>query len=126
MTKRGGFPLGARGDDVPNLPLVGGDDDASDQQFHHWSALGERALVQGRLPLPATRFESLGQRREIHLWLHLRLQLAPLLRQAVWGLDHLLSWALARVAPDDRGQIALQHAGLLPFELREGVTEGVP
>jgi hypothetical protein len=126
MTKRGGFPLGACGDDVPNLHLVGGDDDAIDQQFHPLSALGERELVQGRLHLPAKRFESLGQGRDIHLLLRLSLQLAQLLRQSLLGLDHLLSCALALVAPDDLGQIDLQHVGLLPFELREGVTEGLP
>ena len=126
MTKRGGFPLGARGNDVPNLHLVVGDDDAIDQQFHQLSALGTRELVQGRLHLPAKRFESLGQSREIHLWLRLSLQLAQLLRQALLGLGHLLSCAFELVAPDDLGQIDLQQAGLLPFELREGVTEGLP
>jgi hypothetical protein len=126
MTKRDGFPLGACGDDVPNLHLVVGDDDAIDQQFHQLSALGKRELVQGRLHLPAKRVESLGQGSDIHLLLRLRLQLAQLLRQALLGLGHLLSFAFELVAPDDLGQIDLQQAGLLPFELCEGFTEGLP
>jgi hypothetical protein len=44
----------------------------------------------------------------------------------LWGLAPLLSCALELVAPDDLGQLDLQQAGLLSFEWREGVTEGLP
>ena len=53
MKKRGGLSFGARGDDVPNLHLVVGDDDAIDQQSHPWSVVGTRELIQGRLHLLA-------------------------------------------------------------------------
>jgi hypothetical protein len=126
MTKWGGFPLGARGDHVPNLHLIIGDDDAIDQQFYQLSALGKRESVQGRLHFSAKCFESLGQSRDIHLLLRLRLQLTQLLRQASLGLGHLLSFAFELVTPDDLGQIDFQQAGLLPFDLGEGVAQGLP
>jgi hypothetical protein len=39
---------------------------------------------------------------------------------------HLLSCALELVTPDDLGQIDFQQPGLLPFELSEGITQGLP
>jgi hypothetical protein len=126
MTKRDDLSRGARGDHVPNLHWAVGDDDAIDQQLHQSSALGKRELVQGRLHLPAKRFESLGHGGDVHLLLRLRFQLAQLLRQALLGLGHFLSFALELIAPNDLGQIDLQQADLLPFELREGLTEGLP
>jgi Domain of unknown function (DUF4372)/Transposase DDE domain len=126
MTTWGSVPFGVRGDHVPNLHLIVGDDDTIDQQFYQLSALGKGQLVQGRLHLSAKRFESLGQSRDIHLLLRLRVQLTQLLRQALLGLGHLLSFALELVTPDDLGQIDFQQAGLLPFELGEGVMQGLP
>ena len=126
MTKRGGFSLGAGGHHIANLHLVMGDDDVIDEQFHQLSALGKRELVQGGLQPPAKGLESLGQRGDIHLLLRLRLELAQLLGQAMLGLRHLLSFALELVTPDDLGQVDFQQPGLLPFELGEGVTQGLP
>jgi hypothetical protein len=126
MTKRSGFPLRTGGHHVANLDLVVRDDDAINEQFHQLSALGTGQLVQGRLHLPAKRFESLGQDGDVHLRLCLRVQLAQLLRQAVLGLGHLLSCARELVSPDDLGQIDFQQAGLLPFDLGEGVMQGLP
>jgi hypothetical protein len=68
----------------------------------------------------------LGQRGDIHLWLRLSLELAQLLGQTMLGLGHLLSCAFELVAPDDLGQIDFQQPGLLPFELREGITQSLP
>ena len=126
MTKRGGFSLGARGDHVANLHLVMGDDDVIDQQFHQLSALGKRELVQGGLQPPAKGLEPLGQGGDIHLLLRLSLELAPLLCQAVLGPHHLLSFAFEFIAPDDLRQVDFQQPRLLPFELGEGITQGLP
>ena len=126
MTKRGGFALGARGDHIANLHLAIGDDDSINQPFYQWSALGKRELVQGRLHLLAKRFESLGQSRDVHPWLRLRVQLAQLLRQAVLGLGHLRSFPFELATPDDLGQIDLQQAGLLPFKRCESLPESLP
>jgi len=67
-----------------------------------------------------------GQRGDIHLWLRLRLKLAPLLGQAMVGVRHLLALALELVTPDDLRQGDFQPPGLLPFELGEGLLEGLP
>ena len=103
-----------------------GDDDVIDQQFHQLSALGKRELVQGGLQPPAKGLEPLGQGGDIHLLLRLSLELAQLLCQAVLGLRHLLSFALELVTPDDLRQVDFQQPGLLPFELGEGITQGLP
>ena len=126
MTKRGGFPLGARGHHIANLHLAVGDDDVIDEPFYQLSALGKRELVQGGLQPPAKGFTSLGQRGDIHLWLRLGLERAQLLGQALLGVRHLLSCALARVTPDDLRQVDFPQPGLLPFELGEGVAQGLP
>ena|SRR5882724_1673206 len=125
MTKRGGFPLGACGDDVPNLHLVVGDDDAIDQQFHQWSALAKGQLVQGGLQPPAKGLKSLSQRGDIHLLLRLRRELAQRLGQTMLSLRHLLSCALELVTPNDLCQVDFQQPSLLPFELGKGVTQGL-
>jgi hypothetical protein len=126
MTKWGGFSLGARGDHITDLHLVIGDDDVIDEQLHQLSALGKRELVQGGLQPLAEGFEPVGQGGDIHLLLRLRLELAQLLGQAVLGLGHLLSFALKLLTPDDLGQVDLQQPGLLPFELGEGIAQGLP
>jgi hypothetical protein len=126
MTKQGGFSLGARGDHVANLHLVMGDDDVIDQQFHQLSALGTRELVQGGLQPPAKGLEPLGQSGDIHLLLRLSLELAPWLCQAVLGPHHLLSCAFEFIAPDDLRQVDFQPPRLLPFELGEGIMQGLP
>jgi hypothetical protein len=97
-----------------------------DEQFHQLSALGKVELVQGRVHLLTKRFESVGQRGDIHLLLRLGFELTQLLGQAVLGLGHLLSFAFELVTPNDFRQVDLQQPGLLPFELGEGITEGLP
>ena len=126
MTKRGGFSLGARGDHVANLHLVMGDDDVIDEQLYQLSALGKRELVQGGLQPPAKGLQALGQGGGIHLLLRLSLELAQLLGQAMLRVRHLLSFALELVTPDDLRQIDFEQPGLLPFELGEGLPEGLP
>jgi len=126
MTKWGGFSRGARGDHRANLHLVMGDDDVIDEPLHQWSALGTRERVQGGLPPPAKGLQALGQGGDSHLWLRLRLERAQLLGQAMWGVRHLLSCALARVTPDDLRQIDFQPPGVLPFELGQGIMQGLP
>ena len=126
MTKRGGFPLGAGGHHIANLHLAVGDDDVIDEQFYQLSALGKRELLQGGLQPLAKGFKSLGQRGDIHLLLRLGLELAQLLGQALLGVRHLLSFALELVTPDDLRQVDFQQPGLLPFELGEGVAQGLP
>src|SRR5579885_3580381 len=59
----------------------------------------------------------------IVLLVHLGLDLAPLVRQAVEQAEDLLAFAGEFLAPDDLGQIGLQHALLLAFELRERGAE---
>jgi hypothetical protein len=114
MTPRGGLSLGAGGHHRATRHLSGGDAAAIDPPGSQGAALGRRALGQGRRPLPATRLEALGPGGDGHLLLRLRFQLAPLLRQAVWGLGHLLACARDLVAPDALGQSPLPHAGLRP------------
>ena len=126
MTKWGRFSLGTRGDHVANLHLVMGDDDVIDEPFSQWSALGKVALVQGGLQPLAKGLEALGQGGDIHLWLHLSLELAQRLGQAVLGVRHLLSCALKLITPDDLGQVDRQQPGLLSFELGEGIAQGLP
>ena len=126
MTKWGGFSLGARGDYIANLYLVMGDDDVIDEQLYQLSALGKRELVQGGLQPPAKGLQALGQGGGIHLLLRLSLELAQLLGQAMLRVRHLLSCALELVTPDDLRQVDFQQPGLLPFELGEGLPEGLP
>ena len=125
MTKRGGFSCGARGDHGANLHRVMGDADVIDQHFPQGSALGTRELVQGGLQPPAKGREPLGQEGDIHLWLRLRLELAPWLRQAVLGPHHLLSCAFECIAPNDLRQVDFPQPGWLPFELGAGITQGL-
>jgi hypothetical protein len=66
------------------------------------------------------------QGSKTHRWLRPSLDLAKMLRQVLSGLGHLLSLGLELVAPDDLGQTDCQHTGLLPFELLEGFTAGLP
>jgi hypothetical protein len=68
----------------------------------------------------------LGQGGGIHLLLRLRLELAPLLGQAMLRVRHLLSCALELVTPDDLRQLDFQQPGLLSFELGEGFPVGLP
>jgi hypothetical protein len=126
MTEGGGFPLGSRGDDVPNLHLVVGDDDAIDDPCYQLSALGKREVVQGRLHFPAKRFESLRQGGNIHLLLRLRLELAQLLDPAVLNVDHLLSFGLKLITPDALAQLERQPARLLEVEPGESIAQGLP
>jgi hypothetical protein len=126
MTKWGGFSLGACGDHIANLHLVMGDDDVIDEPLYQWSALGTRELVHGGVQPPAKGLQALGQGGGIHLWLRLRLELAQLLGQALLGVHHLLSCALELVTPNDLRQIDFEPPGLLPFELGEGLPEGLP
>ena len=126
MTPRGGLSLGAGGYYRATRHLSGGDAAAIDPPCSQGAALGTRALGQGRRPLPATRLEALGPGGDGHLLRRLRFQLAPLLRQAVWGLGHLLACARDLVAPDALGQSPFPHAGLRPFERRQGLTAGLP
>jgi hypothetical protein len=78
MTKWGGFPFGAGGDDVANLHWAVDDDDAIDEQFHQLAAVGKGALVQGGLHPRAEGLDTLGHGSNFHLWLCLRLKLARL------------------------------------------------
>jgi hypothetical protein len=126
MTTWGGFSLGAGGDHIANFHLVMGDDDRIDEPLHQLSALGTRELVQGGLQPPAKGLQALGQRGDIHLWLRLRFKLAQLLGQAMLGVRHLLSCALELVTPDDLRQVDFQPPGVRPFELGEGLPEGLP
>jgi hypothetical protein len=103
-----------------------GDDGVIDEQFYQSSALGKAELVQGGLHSLAKRLEALGQGGDIHLWLHLSIELAQLLGQAALAVRHLLSFALKLITPDDLGQVDLQQPGLQSFELGEGIAQGLP
>ena len=123
MTKWGGFPFRAGGHDVADFHLAVGDDDAIDEEFDQLSALSKGQSVQGRVDTVAESLDPPGQGRHIHLLLGLRLELAPLLGQAMLGLGHLLSFAFELIAADDFSQIDLQQARLLTFQLCEGLLD---
>jgi hypothetical protein len=125
MTKWGDFPLGPSGHHIANFHLVMGDDDVIDQPCHQWSALGKGQLVQGGLQPPAKGLKSLSQRGDIHLLLRLSLELAPLLGQAMLSVRHLLSCAFELVTPHNVCAVDFQQPSVLPFELGEGITQGL-
>jgi hypothetical protein len=80
MTKGGGFACGACGHHVADFHLGIVDDDTINEQFHQLSALGKRQLVKSGLHTLATLFDSLGQRRYIHVLLCLGIELPQWLR----------------------------------------------
>jgi hypothetical protein len=80
MTKGGGFPSWAGGQDIADLDLAVGDDDAIDQEFDQLSALGKIQVFQGRLKALAEGSDSFRQFGHIDLALRLGVQLAQLLR----------------------------------------------
>jgi len=123
MTKGRRFAAGAGGEHIADLDLIVADDDAVDEQLHQLPALGKCQTLQRRLHTPAEVVDARGQGRHLVLLVHLGLDLAPLVRQAVEQAEDLLAFAGELLAPDDLGQIGLQHALLLAFELRERGAE---
>src|SRR6266571_8547166 len=123
MTKRNGFPLRAGGHDVADFHLAVADDDPINEQGDQLSALGKRQMVERRADAVAKGLDALGQGGHIYLLLRLEIELAQLLSQAVLSLRHLLAFAGEFVPTDDGGQVDLQQARLLPFQLRQGLAQ---
>ncbi len=123
MTKRRGFTLRPRREDIPDLDLAIADDHPINEQLYQLSALSKRQIFQGGLDAPAKGCEPLCRRHHIHLLLRLRLQLTQLLRQACLGLGHLLAFALEFVTANDLGQVDFQQPRLLPLEVRDGCVQ---
>ena len=117
MTKGGGFPRRTGWQDVADLDLAVRDDDAVDQEFDQLSALGKIQVFQGRLKALAEASDSFRQFGHIDLALRLGVQLTQLVRQAVVGLLHLLSFALEFVAANYLGQVGIQQPRLLTLEV---------
>src|SRR5215510_79718 len=123
MTKRDGFPLRAGGHDVADFHLAVADDDPINEQCGQLSTLSKRQLVECRADAVAKGLDAMGQGGHIHLLLCLEIELAQLLSQPLLGLSHLLVFAFEFVPTDDGGQIDLQQARLLPFQLRQGLPQ---
>ena len=78
MTKAHALAVGAQRDDVADLDLVVGDQDAIDQQLHQLALLGEVGVGQAGSDPLAERGGRGCPAGELGLPIHLRLQLAGL------------------------------------------------
>jgi hypothetical protein len=76
MTKGGGFPCESRRHHRTDCHLRIIDDDAINESFHQWSALGTRSIVACRVPALAQCLDALGEGRNVHVLLRLGSTLA--------------------------------------------------
>ena len=100
-----------------------GDDDTINQAFDQWSAVRKGQRRQRRIETAAPCLEALGQRGHLDLLLCLRLQVAQLMRQALWGVGPLRMVAFELVAADEVRQRDFQKPRWLPFQRRQGLRE---
>jgi len=124
MTKGGGFPLGPRGHDVPNLHLTIVDNHSINEQFYQLATLGDRQLIKRRPYAVAEGFDSIRQSQDIHLLVCLRFDLPQLMPQTLLRLCEFVPFPLKFLAPDHFGEIDVEQAGVLPLELGYGLAEG--
>ena len=80
-------------------------------------------VVQSRLRASAKGLDALGQGGNIDMLLGLGIELSQLLRQALLGLGHLLSFPLELVTLEHLCQVEIEQPSLLPFELRQDITQ---
>jgi hypothetical protein len=123
MTKWGGFACGSRGHHIADFHLSIVDDDAINEPFHQWSALSKGQGVERWWQTLAKRLDALGQSHHIDMVLGLGIALPQLLPQAMLGLCHLLTFALALLTLDHLRQGYIEQPSLLAFKLREDVTQ---
>jgi hypothetical protein len=117
MTKGGGFPLGPRGHDVPNLHLTIVDNHSINEQFYQLATLGDRQLIKRRPYAVAEGFDPMRQSQDIHLLVCLRFDLPQLMPQTLLRLREFVPLPLEFLAPDNFGEIDVEQAGVLPLEL---------
>jgi len=87
------------------------------------SALGTRQGVECRMQTLTKRLDTLGQGYYIDMLLGLGIELSQLLREAMLGLGHLLTFPLEFCSFDDLREVQIEQPSLLTFELRQDITQ---
>jgi hypothetical protein len=123
MTKGERFSIGTGGDDIADFHLPVVDDDPVHQQFDQLPALGEGQLVQGRLNAVAEVLDPGGVDGQTTLLVGLGVELAELVLQALLGCGQFLAFALELLKRNDLGQIGIQQARLLSFQVGQGLLQ---
>ena len=122
MTQWGGFACGPRGDHRADCHVRLVDDDASNEECHQWSALGNRQVVAWWVQALAPRLDSLGQGGNVHVLRCLGIARPSLLCSTLVRLAHLRSFPLALRPFDPLRAVHIEQPSVWAFERRADIT----
>jgi hypothetical protein len=123
MTKPNGGTVAGGGEDVADLDLAIGDNDAVNQEFDERPPLLESRCVQSVADLGAKRLERLGDRAQGDMLLRYGVELALLSLQGLLSTGQLVCLAFKGRQGEDFGEIGVEQALLGHVQLRQGMAQ---